>query len=163
MKYSEETILTHPVSQKFTAEIEYINDIFESEGYKKKLFEKERALNLDKVEIKRNKVNRDSTMDMAIGISEGGKNRNILLAELKFNVKNILNIIDKEGINYIKKKIKHSIEILGNEIPVHAKKVILLNDDKKKQVAQYTNRLRENFPKSNIFIGTAKQFKEEFF
>jgi hypothetical protein len=156
MKYCEEIILSHSIFQKYVTELEYINDIFKAEGYKKNIFYEERALNLDKVEIKGNKAIMSPTMDMAIGISEG-KDRKILMVELKFKVKNLAKI-EASDIN---KKTQHSKEILGHEIPIHTEKIVLLNDNKKEQALHYSDQLRKS--SSKILVQTAEQFKEEFF
>ncbi|MCD8178243.1 MAG: hypothetical protein LUE98_12810 [Tannerellaceae bacterium] len=160
MKYCKRTTLTHPLSVQYPKEVELINQIFLTEGFKSYSFEEEVALNLDKIEIKKSKgLSRKATVDLAIGISRVQRNAQILLVELKFEVKRPGNISKKE----IEEKIKHSIELLTHVVPVSEKKVLLFNDNIIQQARSAITRLYHNSPKMAIEVKTVEDFKQTYF
>lgn len=162
MKYCEHTTCSHPISIQFGEEVELLNIIFRSEGCTTKLFESEKAINLDKVEsakCRRERRSPQSTMDLTIGISRNERNHQMLLVELKLNVGNPNNISEKE----IKAKIQNSINILGQETPINSNKIIIFKDNQSKLAKSLITRLFGHPLRSSIQIKTAKEFLDEYF
>lgn len=169
MKYCENTTYSHPISNRFKNQIELLNTIFKSEGCTTIFFSDEKAINLDEVEIElcTNNSGRQATMDLAVGISRVTreadktiiKNAQMLLVELKFNIKNPINIKKSD----LEAKIKHSMEILGQEIPIHNLKILIF-DDKQISVAKaWIARIFGKSPKPIISVRTANELKVEYF
>lgn len=161
MKYCEHTTCSHPICEQFKEQVQFIDTIFRTEGCNTKLFDKEKAINLDEVEIELCKNNRctQATMDLAIGISREEKNSQMLLIELKFNVKNPANI--KKGD--LETKIKHSIEILSREIPIHDIKIIVFDNKQISVARSWIARMFGKPANPTILVKTAKELKDEYF
>lgn len=116
--------------------LELIADILRNEGYigKEQPFVKEKALNLDKVEILYRKARREKTVDFVVCLEKNW----LLLVEAKFDVDKVDNIADD-----IKDKIRHSKEILQSNVNfVHCegKTIVLLKND---HFHERSNRLKK--------------------
>jgi len=161
MKYCEATTINHPLSSKYPAQVEPINTIFTNEGFELEIFEKEKAINLDKIEIElcRGKCSLQPTMDFAIGLSKKGKNSQMLLVELKLNVNIPSNIARKE----IDNKIKHSIEVLSHVPQIHFEKYVLFRKNQIAVAKSYMARLYGKSPKFAIIVKSPEEFKYDFF
>ena len=113
-----------------------IKEILKNERCKEKnKFSYELALNLDQVEIetKRGTSNRGNTVDFVVGL----ENKQLLLVEAKFEVKNVANIVST-----FMNKVSHSKMILSanqNIRSIYKKEIILLNS---RDFQQNYNRLR---------------------
>lgn len=112
--YDEKVLAIHPFAQKWNSRfLKHIVEILVKEGHKQKsAFKKEKAIDLDAVEIELNKgikgiKGRDCTVDFVIGLSD----KTLLLVEAKFNAKTALNIRATD----IRSKITHSIDILRQD------------------------------------------------
>lgn len=136
-----------------------IKKILEKEHCKEKTnFTDEMALNLDFVEIKRQKgtSERGNTVDFVVGL----ENKHLLLVEAKFQVKNVANIVSD-----ILDKIDHSKRILTNNpnfISFYKQEIILLNN---KDFQQNYNKLRRMLISKSITIEpqTISNFYNVFF
>lgn len=108
MEYSQ--VLTeqvHPL-RKYA---EHLNGLMRIEGGKGLMPEHMFGINLDKVEKSMGRVPNLPTMDVAIGVSDGGKKKRMLLVELKLNCKNPNNLKreDFDG------KIANSVQLISFE------------------------------------------------
>lgn len=159
MPYCEQTTLNHSLSKKYPAQLEPINDLFTSEGFRqRRLFDSEKAINLDKIEREqaRGKHSPKPTMDFAVGISNEGKNAQIVLTELKLRVDNPHNITRKE----IEDKIKHSTELLSHEPQICQKKYLLFRQELLAVAKSRVARLYGNPPKPSVIVASPEQFRE---
>lgn len=117
--------------------IEMISDILKAENYEEKTcpFDKEMALNLDRVEIKKKKgSSRDKTVDFVVCLEKDW----LLLVEAKLDVDNVANIAKS-----IIKKIEYSkllLQSCGNFCHTEEEKVVLL---KNRNYQQQSNKLRK--------------------
>lgn len=111
--YDEKVLATHPFAQKWNSCcLKHIVEILVKEGHKQKsAFKKEKAIDLDAVEIELNKgikgINKGRTVDFVTGLSDN----TLLLVEAKFRAKTALNIRATD----IRSKITHSIDILRQD------------------------------------------------
>lgn len=126
IKYLDNSVIEDYASQDsiMYKSLEPIKDILIREKCKDRniKFSKELALNLDKVEIEKQKGTpyNDNTVDLVLGL----ENKQLLLVEAKYDAKNMENIARD-----IHKKIKHSIELLVSNpkfVSLHNKKIVLL-------------------------------------
>lgn len=121
--YCSDTTTNHPVSEQYKNCLELLDDITQNESDKKKRikspFLSQVALNLDAVELAKNKAIRNSTMDIGFGVQEriSNKVKAFTLCEYKLNCKSINNIHQKDLL----KKINGSRILLGSEIPIDSK------------------------------------------
>jgi hypothetical protein len=161
MKYCRETTEQHPVCEQYPDELEFLNDIFNAEGLSCKLFDKEKGINLDKIEIRRctGVTNRQPTMDFAIGISQNGKKNQMLLVELKLNIKNPGNIPKSE----IETEIRHSTDILSHQPPISKEKIIIFGDNQLETAKSCMARLYCKSPKMSIVVKSSEDFLKEYF
>jgi hypothetical protein len=161
MKYCKETTEQHPVCEHYPDALELLNDIFNTEGLSRRLFDKENGINLDKIETKRctGKTGRQATMDFAIGISQNGRKNQMLLVELKLRIKNPGNISKKE----IEAKITHSTEILSHQPPISKEQIIIFGDNQLETAKWRMARLYGKPPKMNIVVKSSKDFLNEYF
>lgn len=161
MKYCKDTTTEHPLCKLYPICQELLNIIFHTEGCKETLFSFETGLNLDKVETERckGKASREATMDLALGVSNEGKSKQMLLVEMKFNSKQPQNISKKE----IDSKIKHAIDLLSQEVPIAERKIVLFGDKQIQVAKHYISRLYAKSPKTAIAVMTAREFNETYF
>lgn len=157
--YKGEAAITNFVAGNSVMEkcLQLIKVILKEENYKEKVcpFQKELALNLDKVEILQKKSSPDKTVDLVVCLEQDW----LLLVEVKLGVETVENI--SKGI---KGKIKHSKEILLScENFVHCEETtaILLNNNRFQQQANKLKRLLANDP--HIKIYTVSSFYNEYF
>lgn len=117
--------------------IETINSILKAENYDEKTcpFDKEVALNLDRVEIKKKKgASRDKTVDFVVCLEKDW----LLLVEAKLDVDNVANIHKS-----ILRKIEYSKRLLQsceNFCHTEEEKIVLL---KNQNYQQQSNKLRK--------------------
>lgn len=117
--------------------VETINNILRAENYDEKTcpFDKEMALNLDRVEIKKKKGSlRDKTVDFVVCLEKDW----LLLVEAKLDVDNVANIAKD-----IPRKIEYSkllLQSCENFSHTEEEKIILL---KKQNYQQQSNKLRK--------------------
>lgn len=161
MKYCEKTTIDHHLSRKYPKQLETINTIFTNEGLKQQIFNQERAINLDKIEIElcRGKCSLQPTMDFAIGLSKEGRNCQILLVELKLNVDIPANVTRKE----IDDKVKHSVEMLSHNPQICFEKCVLFRKNQIAVARSYMARLYGKSPKAAIVVKSPEEFKSDFF
>lgn len=163
MKYCKHTTENHPLSRRHTSELELINEIFKREGLRKEFFVEEVALNLDKVEscrCIRDRRSPESTMDMAIGLNKNDRICKMLLVDAKFNVSNPINLEKKE----IDKKIKYSIALLSQDMPIHESRILLFKNDTIQKARSVISRLyRGKSLKCEVEAKTAEEFKAMYF
>lgn len=161
MKYCKDTTEKHIICKNYPNKLETLQSIFRTEGYNATLFSDETGVNLDKIEIERCKgtTGRQATMDFAIGISHEGKKRQMLLVELKFNVKNPANVTKAD----IDNKIRHSIELLSHQPPIANFQIIIFQDNQLSVARSYIARLYGKPPKEKILVKSAKEFKNDYF
>lgn len=157
--YDEKVLATHPFAQKWNSCcLKHIVEILVKEGHKQKsAFKKEKAIDLDAVEIELNKgiKGRDCTVDFVTGLSD----KTLLLVEAKFNAKTALNIRATE----IRSKIAHSKDILRQEYDGQiATSVFVLFEDSVCERAK--NQLKRQFGGNpNIHaISTAELYNRYF-
>lgn len=159
MPYCESTTRNHALSVKHSEQLEKINDLFKNEGFKgKALFGQEIAINLDKIEAKlsrKDKREQRKTVDFAVGISDNGKNKQMLMVELKLNVSNPDGITKKD----IEEKIKHSNDLLGTDPQIGKEKYILFQNCVKQQAKHYIGRVYVNRP--SIHVLSPQEFKRK--
>lgn len=113
-----------------------IKEILKKENCKEKHnFSFEQALDLDQVEIenRRGTSNRGNTVDFVVGL----ENKQLLLVEAKFEVKNVANIVTDyiDKLNYSKRILNANINIRT----IYKKEIILL---KQQYFQENYNRLR---------------------
>jgi hypothetical protein len=147
--YCLETTENHPLSEQYKSCLELLDDITKQESDKKikTPFFNEMALNLDAVELAKNKSSRNSTMDVGFGVQER-VNRKInafILCEYKLNCKSINNIHEKDLI----KKVNGSRILLGSEIPIDSKYLFIF---KSKIKSTAIHRLKRFGKGKQIFI-----------
>jgi hypothetical protein len=160
LKYCNPTTISHPVSQHHPDCRCPIKRIIVNEGGKGHLFKDDPVLNLDQVEKKLAEGQRREkgrkTMDVFIGVSEGGRNKKIALVEFKFNVKNPNNLKREE----LEGKVKGSTDIIGSTIPIHNKYCFVFNVE---IVKEATNRMyRILGAKLNYLAVTEAQLNEMY-
>lgn len=135
MKYCKETTLLHPLAARFPNCLQELLHCIRQEGGKGNLFcHQEICINLDEVERKTACADRKATMDVTIGLSREGKNREMLLVEFRFRYKSPRNISEKN----IRDKISHSKELLGGTV---SKDYIFIFSAHKNEARSYFNRL----------------------
>lgn len=135
MKYCKETTLLHPLATRFPHCLQELFSCIKQEGGKGILFcHKEICINLDEVEKNMAYSDRKATMDITVGLSREGKNREMLLVEFRFRYKSPRNI--SEG--NIRDKISHSKELLGGAV---SKDYIFIFSSHKNEARSYFNRL----------------------
>jgi hypothetical protein len=161
MKYCKETTLNHHLAKTYPSAVELLVKIFSNNGYKKMSFPNdEQALNLDEIEKIRckGKFSPDNTMDLVIGISNLGKNKQMILVELKLDL-NPKNFERKE----LDGKINHSIELLKHDPPVCKDRVVVFKKDKIQQAKHYIKEAYGRNPKLQIKVMSPEEFKTEYF
>ncbi len=167
MKYCSETTTNHKVAQTYTSCIEDINSFIANEGYDGllPLFTKsEVILNMDKVEtfvsasIGRKEKNK--SMDMVFGITDPDNSikKQILLVELKFNMKDFYGLKrqDLEG------KVAGTTAILTDSSPIYKQYIFIF---KTQCLQEALNRIYRMVPKieSNYIALDINLLKETFF
>ncbi|GHV23532.1 hypothetical protein FACS189428_7150 [Clostridia bacterium] len=161
MKYCKETTLNHHLAKTYPSAVELLIEIFSNNGNKKMSFsDDEQALNLDKIEKMRckGKSSPDNTMDLAMGISNLGKNKQMILVELKLDL-NPKNFERKE----MDGKINHSIELLKHDPPVCKDKVVIFKKDRIQQAKHYISVAYGKKLKLPIKVMSEQAFKTEYF
>ena len=135
MKYCKVTTLQHELAIKFPACLQELLTCIKQEGGKGGLFcHGEVCINLDEVEKQIGHANRDATMDVTIGLSKQGKNREMLLVEFRFRYKSPRNISEKS----IRDKIAHSKDLVGGNI---SKDYVFIFTSNKNEARSHFNRL----------------------
>ncbi|MDR0863383.1 MAG: hypothetical protein LBO74_00440 [Candidatus Symbiothrix sp.] len=164
MKYCKDTTLHHHLVRRYQSEVELLKNIFVEEGGTATSFNDEKALNLDKIEIKRcaqEKSSLNPTMDFAMGISDFGKKGQMLLVELKFRIKHPLNLKKED----IESKIKYSVDnLLLHDTRICKEKIVLFNKKVAPVANSYFQREYYRYKKEPPFIVMSEQeFKTEYF
>jgi hypothetical protein len=160
MKYCKITTEKHPVSLKHCECLQEINEIIINEGGQNKLFSKEHiVLNLDEVEKKQNRTERNSSMDICFGISEETKNRKIVLVDFKLNHKTVKTIGKKD----LEKKVTESKALIGNEIPTINEYFFIFKDNLKEQARSHFRALFSGKSKIPYKPFKITELKEKFF
>jgi len=138
MKYCKETTEQHPLSEKYPACLEQLKGCIKKEGGSGDLFsDDDICLNLDEVEKVMSTGNREATMDVAIGLSEEKRNRQMLLVEFRFRYDKPSNIGKKE----IEDKINHSKQLLLGGVPINKDYVFVFSPKKVNEARSHFRRL----------------------
>nr|WP_320038504.1 hypothetical protein [uncultured Bacteroides sp.] len=139
MKYCKETTEQHPLSIKYPACLEQLKGCIKKEGGSGELFsDDDICLNLDEVEEKVSKGgDREATMDVAIGLSEEKRNRQMLLVEFRFRYDKPSNIGKKE----IEDKINHSKQLLLGGGTINKDYVFVFSPKKVNEARSHFRRL----------------------
>jgi hypothetical protein len=160
MKYCKITTEEHSLSTKYKVCLQAINRIIINEGGKNEGFENEHiALNLDDVQKKQNRAERNSSMDICFGISEDTKNRKLVLVDFKLNHKMVKSI----GKSDLEKKVNDSKSLLGNEIPIMNEYFFVFRDNLKEQARSHFKLLFSGKPKIQFCPLKVFELKEKFF
>lgn len=135
MKYCKATTLQHPVAKKYPVCLQELLSCIKQEGGKGTVFcHKEICINLDEVEKQKGRGDREATMDVTVGLSHEGKNREMLLVEFRFRYKSPRNISEAN----IRNKINHSRDLLGGTA---SKDYIFIFTSNKNEARSHFNRL----------------------
>lgn len=158
-KYSEKITVSHPITNKVEC-IENIHNLCKQEGAKNTPFNEEKCIDVDKAEeefAKREGRDRRNSVDMAIGL-KSGKKQKLMLCELKLNLKNPSGL--KKDVT--KCKFEQSKALLGIQTKYYHKPVYLV---KKKQVDETINRLGRIYrgKRSSFSVYDLIGFKNAFF
>lgn len=163
MVYNEQATLSHPLSRKFS---ENLNKLSIKDGGKG-LFKKDAiAISLDKVEKSKKIDQQQETMDIAIGIIKKGtedkpKNKRLLMCEFKFRVTNPGKISTRK----IENKINNSRSMLQKgylEGSIHPVNYILFQDHMAGQGRRaISSRLKNK--KNNIQVCSESDLKNLLF
>lgn len=138
MKYCKETTEQHPLSIKYPACLEQLKGCIVKEGGSGVLFsDDDICLNLDEVEKLVSKGSREATMDVAIGLSEEKRNRQMLLVEFRFRYDKPSNIGKKE----IEDKINHSKQLLLGGATINKDYVFVFSPKKVNEARSHFRRL----------------------
>lgn len=112
MKYCKATTLQHPVAKKYPVCLQELLSCIKQEG----------------------RGDREATMDVTVGLSHEGKNREMLLVEFRFRYKSPRNISEAN----IRNKINHSRDLLGGTV---SKDYIFIFTSNKNEARSHFNRL----------------------
>lgn len=135
MKYCKATTLQHPLAKRYPACLQELWSCIKQEGGKGTLFcHKEICINLDEVEKQTGRGDREATMDVTVGLSKEGKNREMLLVEFRFRYKSPRNISEAN----IRDKINHSRDLLEGTV---SRDYIFIFTSNKNEARSHFNRL----------------------
>ncbi len=160
MKYCKETTKQHPLSLKYPACLVQLKGCIKKEGGSGALFnEDDICLNLDEIEKVVSNGNREATMDVAIGLSEEERNRQMLLVEFRFRYDKPSNIGKKE----IEDKIKHSKQLLLGGVMINKNYVFVFSPKKVNEARSHFRRLFVGKKVSVLVIMEEKEFHDIYF
>ena len=161
--FCEDIMNSSPLKKRHTSCYMPIKTILKEEGCKEKSpFGKQKALNLDKVEIemaKEEKRNQRSTADFAIGIAgkKKGGDRKIRLVECKFDVKRV----HRKLIEDLRDKNQKTRDYYSFGYQIQESFVVLLNEDFFQQGLRF---IKDGFSGSPYCeVLTVKGFYDQYF
>ncbi len=159
LKYCSETTNQHRISIKFEKFLEEINHVCIAEGAKRPPFSDELCINLDKIEgslAQRDKRNARKTMDISFGIASG-KQKRILLCELRFNYRNVNNLKKAD----LDSKIINSRNLLGHDPVIYQPYIFIFKTRLKNQAYSVLRRLYSN--KKTITAMDLNELRNKYF
>lgn len=161
--FCEEIMDSNPIKKRHPSCYMPIKIILKEEGCKEKSpFERQKALNLDKIEVelaKEEKRNQRSTVDLAIGIAgrKKGGDKKIRLVECKFDVKRF----HRKLIEDLRDKNKQTRDYYSFGYPIQESFVVLLNEDFFQQGLRFIKNGFSDSPYCEVM--TVKEFYSQYF
>lgn len=161
-KYCLQTTKTHSLAIAHPRCLCAVKEIICNEGGRAKEFNDEQVVNLDGVEIelakKERRCTNNSTMDVFLGVSLDRKSPTIALVEFKFNVKKCYQVSKSD----LDKKIRGSIFILGNEVPIIKKYYIVFDTSIIVPAKAMLKRMSQEKPNNQYIAVTEQELKQIF-
>ncbi len=143
LNYCIETTKNHPIVLLHKDCIQNIHDVCLKDGAKRTGFTTEVCINIDAIEAadaKKNKKQRERTMDFCFGVKSKNNKPNMVLVELRLNYKKVVNLDKKE----LDEKITHSKDILGHSPIILNKYYFVFQTNIRQQAVYYLRRLYIN-------------------
>jgi hypothetical protein len=162
MKYNYIETTNHIIAKTFQSSLVDLDElIFKEDDSLSEVgneFDNSIVIDLDYVEILRaqaDKINQKSTMDCTFSISDETKTE-LLLVEFRFNYVNLQNLNRNKLID----KVKCSLEILGDSIPVNENNIFIFKKNLKAQAQSRIYRMYPRVPNNYIVmdLDDLKQF-----
>ena len=157
-EFCNKTICNHKLIRLYSNCLVNLDVLFKREGGLGKNLNNYLCLDLDQVETnisKRDKRNKNSTVDCVFGISKNNQSK-IVLCELKFNSKKPTNLKKTD----LDAKLNYSKSIIGQQPSIYQKAIYLFKAKVKNQAKSHIRRLYSNRNICEVF--DEQDFYNEF-